>query len=60
MSPLAVLLRKWISFDGPVPEDVRCRCQFHFDDGRLTQEEYRVLLETPIGTIPFNAPGGAC
>ncbi len=29
-----------------------------FDDGEITREEFRYLIEVPMGGTPVNAPGG--
>lgn len=60
MSGYARLLHQWISFNKPAPEDVLFRLQVANAHGHITQDEYRTLLDTPIGEVKVNAPGGAC
>lgn len=58
MSPYAEHLRKWLSFDGPAPADAMLRLNVGLRQGWLTLEEYRVLIDTPIGDAKINSPGG--
>lgn len=51
-------LRKWLMLDGPAPADAMLRLEYALARGHITPEEYRTLLDTPIGRLPINAPGG--
>ncbi len=59
MSNFALMFRWFLKHGGWTPAGAFERLNEAFQDGKLTVEEYRELLDTPMGGgAKINAPGG--
>lgn len=58
--PMYWYLRRWLFEARVSPYDAMTRVMYHLNEGHLTQEEARELLDMPLPQLLVNAPGGSC